>query len=193
MTIPYCECGPSGPEIKTARISVEPGTYTPDLQKLYETSANLAMLGCVTQGRLTIPDWWQTRIGSDRPVLSILYRENNGGRWGDYYHTVNIPHYAYPQGYKPTLPIISKGKYQATAILKDNSKIIINGSSMAEARKAINQLVQLTGQYASDATITISERKDELKKVRTKAVRGSFFSTGYQNSNPDWTIELYKL
>jgi hypothetical protein len=139
----------------------------------------------------TTPDWWQTRIGGDRPQAVVYYREWDGTKYGSYTHHVSIPHYSKPKGFKPSLPSMSKGKHQGTLVLRDNSKIIVCCASRQEAGRVISSLRSFTGDYARGAKAKYGEYgDDELKKVKTRPIRLDYYSTGQKNSTPDWSVSL---
>ena len=188
VRIPYVECGENGPTLQMMDVLVKKGSLPESQIEKLRKSADLAMLGCVTQGRLTIPESWASRIGKERPVLSILYREK-GSTWGDYYTVINIPHYDKPKGHKPNFPKFQKGSYFSVAHLEDGSKIVINANSEAEANRVLNALVQYTGQYKSTAKITSGKRKTSARQVSLVPIRADFYPNGLQGVM-EWSIDL---
>jgi hypothetical protein len=192
VTIPYCKCTPDGPKIETSKISVEQGTYTDEVKKLYEDSANLAALGCINQGRIVIPESWSSRVSDSRPVLAILYREKSAS-WGEFYTTIKIPHYDKPQNYKPNFPKFQKGSFFSTAHLSDGSKIVVNTNSAAEGKRVLNALLQHSSLKAN-AQITSGERKDQgnVKQIQLVPIRCDFYPDGWHKGagRVEWSLDL---
>ncbi|WP_055074408.1 hypothetical protein [Pseudanabaena sp. 'Roaring Creek'] len=194
MDIPYVECKDGEATQKTMTLEVRVGSVSQSQKDALAASAQLALKGCMSGGAVIFPDWWQTRLNSDRPQLAILYREWDGRKFGTYYHTQHIPHYSKPKNYKPKFPDIKKGGIQATLTLNDNSKIIVNCATNTEAKRVINAYKTFVdGKFLKGVkNPKLAERPDELKKVTTRAVRAEFYSKGQLDLKPDWSIDLYE-
>jgi hypothetical protein len=193
VEIPYGICDKDGKsELKSMTFEVKAGSVTQAQKDLLNKSAQLALKGCGCDSAIaTLPDWWTTRIGADRPQAVVYYREWDGNKFGKYTHSLSIPHYSKPKGYKPNLPQIKKGGYSAVLKLKDNSQIVVNCESITEAKRVINSLRPLVGTFAKGSRVKYGEYGDgSLKKVTTKAVRLDFYSKGQENSTPDWSVNL---
>lgn len=187
----FDKCEDGAPKFVEITISVPKGTETAT-QKLFESVANTEGLQCkmgVTS--VTFPDSWAGKVPDERPQAMVYYREWNGSKWGNYAHSVSIPHYSKPKGFKPSLPIIKKGSFFGILKFKDNSQIIVNCESITEAKRVINALKQFSGIQAKGARAKFGEYGDgDLKRVTTKAVRLDFYSKGRANALPDWSVDL---
>lgn len=194
MEIPYGICDKDGKsELKSMTFEVKAGSVTQAQKDLLNKSAQLALKGCGCDSAIaSFPDWWDTRINSDRPQLAILYREWDGRKFGAYYHTQHIPHYNKPKSYKPKFPDIKKGDMMGLLTLNDNSKIIVNGATNTETKRVISAYKAfIDGKFLKGVkNPRIVERPDELKKVTTRAIRAEFYSKGQLNLKPDWSLEL---
>lgn len=134
-----------------------------------------------------IPEWWQVRIGSDRPQLVCLYAEKlPNGKLGRTRWPLTIPHYN--GGKKPNLPSYRKGQWEGILTLADNSKVIVNASSKEEAERVINALKQfINPAKLANSQIKVGIRKGATLKqclVVPRSVR--FFKTGQKNTVPEW-------
>lgn len=193
MDIPYVESEKGECKLKTITLEVRKGSVNQSQKDALAKSAQLALKGCQSNMAVaTIPDWWQTRIGADRPQAVVYFREWNGKKFGDYTHQVSIPHYSKPKNYKPQFPIMKKGDNNGIMVLKDNSKIVVNCVSKNEAKKMLDFLKSLVGvAYAKKVFTKFGAYQDgSLKKVETKAVRLDFYSKGQEFSAPDWSVDL---
>lgn len=187
----FDKCEDGAPKFVEISISVPKGTETATA-KLFESVANTEGLQCsMGATSVTFPDSWAGKVPDDRPQAVVYYREWNGSKFGLYKHSVSIPHYSKPKGFKPTLPIIKKGSSFGILKFKDNSQIIVNCESITEAKRVINALKQFSGIQAKGARAKFGEYGDgDLKRVTTKAVRLDFYSKGRANALPDWSVDL---
>lgn len=193
MDIPYVECSKDGEATqKTMTLEVRAGSITQSQKDALAKSAQLALKGCTSSSNVvTFPDSWAGKVDGDRPVAVIYYREWNGSKFGDYKHSVSIPWYSKPKGYKPSLPIIKKGSFFGILKFKDNSQIYVNCESINEAKRIISALKPLSGTKAQGAKAKYGEYGDgSLKRVQTKGVRLDFYSKGRANAIPDWSVDL---
>ncbi len=195
VDLPYGICDKDGKgKLKSESFNVRVGSVTQAQIDLFSASAQLAMKSCECGGAAIaiFPDWWQTKINADRPQLAILYREWNGTKFGEYYHTQHIPHYNKPKGHKPSFPDIKKGSAMGILILNDNSKIIVNADNNSEAKKVINAYKTFVkGEFLKGVKgPRMSERAGDIKKVTTRAIRAEFYSKGQEDTAPDWSITL---
>lgn len=162
-------------------------------RKIAEIQIDLIKLRNQEPPIAAVPEWWQIRIGNDRPQSVILYAEKlaNGkispkSRW-----PLTIPHYneAFK---KPRLPSYEKGQWEGILTLKDNSKLIVNAKTQKEAERMLRQLGKfIKGDMMLGATSKVGLRKGKkLKECKVIPVSISFFSQGQENTNPDWYAKL---
>lgn len=135
-----------------------------------------------------IPDWWQTRPGADRPQLVIQFAEyTNDSRLPPKY-VISIPHYSGNVLNSSPITAYTKGDWMGIATLDDNSKIIVNCYSQAEASRVLTQALAIVPNYLkTKLTTKIGQRNgDNLQSVRVVPRIAKFFSTGQRNTKPDW-------
>ena len=147
-----------------------------------------------------IPEWWQARVGSDRPQLVVAFRpknrsnepKNKASKWA-----LTIPHFDASgsqvniQKKLKLIPDYEKGNYQGMLTLKDNSKLIIYAKSIIEAERFIKKIVtsNLIDKKYLDKTnydIKVGKIKGNFKEIRVTPTCAKYFSTGQQNLQPDW-------
>ena len=193
MEIPYVECKDGEATQKMMTLEVRAGSITQSQKDALAKSAQLALKGCQSDKAVaTLPDWWQTRIGADRPQAVVYFREWDGKKFGSYTHQVSIPHYSKPKTYKPQFPIMKKGDENGIMVLSDNSKIVVNCVSKNEAKKMLDFFKRLVSVTYAKKVFTKFGTYGEggLKKVETKAVRLDFYSRGQEFAAPDWSVDL---
>lgn len=201
VSLPYTICT-ENPQTKehTAEILMKQfltpiGSFSPDDILKFVKSANLAEEGCEDNLALAmVPEWWQVRIGSDRPQAVVMLRElKSNGKFGSGVWSMTIPHYDKPRSFKPSIPDFNKGDCELIATLKDNSKFILNAKDKASCLavwgyvKTLINPEMLTGKPPKTG-----DREGEYKKVKVKSTRLQFFSQGQKNFNPlnDFVIRL---
>jgi hypothetical protein len=167
----------------------------------FESTALIAEELCLQKNKSSececyaaVPDWWQIRPEAGRPQLVIQFGEDLGnGKIGAPKYAITIPHY---KGSKPSaspLPKYKKGSWEEILTLNDNSKVIVNAENQSEARKVINACQQiispeyLTNSYLKGGTI---RKGKALKEILVIPKMAKFFSTGQQNTIPDWIVRF---
>jgi hypothetical protein len=139
------------------------------------------------------PDWWQVRLGANRPQIVCIFRRQNTRT----YHSLSIPHPKITT--KPTtqlIPSYQKGNIQGMLILSDNSKFIVNCNSETEANRICNIAASLiSDEFLSiPFKIWISERKGEpVSEDLMTPTTIMYYPTGQKNSNPEWYFAIPKL
>lgn len=148
--------------------------------------ATAAAKGCTVDPIATIPDWWQVRIGGERPQVVVAYRYAATTT----YHSIAIPH---PQNINKwtenLLGNYQKGSYAAILTLKDNSKFIINCATEAEAERMLQKAKTLISpnMLFNPSNERITLRKGESVSMGQMAGRNaSYYSTGQRNLKPEW-------
>lgn len=160
-------------------------------RKLAEVQIDLIKMRNNEPPIAVIPEWWQVRIGADRPQLVCLFGEKNrNGKIGRTRWPLTIPHYIGPQ--KPQLPAYTKGQWEGILTLRDNSKLIVNAVSKSEAERVISALQKyINPQMLQGSESKIGIRKGKkLKQVLVFPTSVRFFKTGQKNTVPTWTTKL---
>jgi hypothetical protein len=137
-----------------------------------------------------VPDWWQMRPGANRPQLSVIFRKGGGQN----YHAINIPH-PKVEPRPTTTPIgpYTAGNFQATIVLIDNSKFIVNADTAAEAnRVALEAAAAIKPiMLGSELKISITERRGYPVSVDVMDPRYmQYFPEGQQSRMPAWRVSF---
>ncbi|NER30812.1 MAG: hypothetical protein F6J89_25140 [Symploca sp. SIO1C4] len=133
----------------------------------------------------TVPEHWSRRIGSERPQLVIIYRPKfpTKGRTGNY--PIHIPHYIGDRN--PKLPEFKKGNWQGMLVLKDNSRLVVNGVSATETEKTINALKRYIKSEYLPGNFQIKQIKNNrYRELEVVPLRADYYSQGKTNTEPDW-------
>ncbi len=138
-----------------------------------------------------IPEWWQVRLGADRPQLIVQYAEVlNDGKFGAPKYALTIPHYSlsFEQTTKDLFPNYQKGQAMGVLTLADNSKLIVNCNTQSEAESLIEALSESISSEALEGSfLSTGNRKGQRLKTITVAPRiAKFFATGQKDIKPDW-------
>ena len=159
--------------------------------------ADLLALQCnVSDAIAAVPDWWQVRLGADRPQLLIQYAQQfTDGTWDKPKYIVSIPYWNKSKDATviTDFPSYQKGQYQGCLILSDNSKLIINAKNATIASSVIGAIslgidpLKLIG-----SEYTTSERRgNRLAEIVVFPRIAKFFATGQKDLNPTWSKKFY--
>lgn len=176
------------PKLKT--VGVVKGTET-DVKLMYDRIFELEAEQCSKdECVVAVPEWWQVRIGADRPQLAVIYANKlPDGKIGTSRWTVHIPHFAGPANKFPPLPSYQKGSFFAEATLKDNSKIWVNAVSQEEAERVCRELLALVKPDMVPQPIVIHTGKRgglNLSDSQVTPKYVHYFSKGLKQLAPDW-------
>ncbi|WP_156119854.1 hypothetical protein [Leptolyngbya sp. KIOST-1] len=144
----------------------------------------------------TVPEWWQVRVGADRPQLVVLYAEiKKDGSLGQSRWPLTIPWFnaSLRSELKRRLPSYNKGQWQGMLTLNDNSKILVHARTKTEAESTINTLARIivSEQRPKPIAIVTGERQGTaLKKVSVVPTVAHFYPTGQKNMKPAWTEKI---
>ena len=145
---------------------------------------------CDNPAIAAVPEWWQVRLGADRPQLVIQFGQDLGnGKIDDPKYPLSIPHVNISAvGNRSPIAPYTKGQWEAILTLADNSKVIVNAASAAEAESVINQAKLIINESAlSGSFIKIGQRKGQaLSIIRVAAKIAKYFPTGQKNMKPSW-------
>ena len=135
----------------------------------------------------TYPEGWETKKGQDIPQLAIIYRDiDKKAISGNY--VLHIPHFDGTR--TPRVPTYTKGDYWARWILKDNSQIVVNGSTKAEAVRVIRRLeryVDSKFQTKEVPWLKLGEySRGTIKKIKVAPLRADYYPEGKAVSIPKW-------
>jgi hypothetical protein len=167
LKIPYYDCaGQQFAEVpvEAVRSSVE----NFPLAKFTE-AANNAKLWCDEPTLIAgVPEWWAIRPGANRPQMVVSFRRDGERSYG----ILTIPHYhSVPEvGTKP-LSSYRAGNIMGRERLIDNSQLIVNCETTAEAERMLNEM---SGWVRSDMRTsppnrTYQERQGNAVKVGDRA------------------------
>jgi hypothetical protein len=142
-----------------------------------------------------VPDWWQVRLGADRPQLLVSYaRKFSDGTWDKAKYIVSIPHWS--KGKDATqigdFPVYDKGSYQGTRVFPDNSKLIVNCLTREESIRVLNKLSNGIDVSLVDRSETsVTDRNGRLlREIKVYPRKCSYYSSGQQNLEPDWKLDF---
>lgn len=188
-----CKPDGSGANFVNQSIQVIKGTEIQEFKK-FEQIAKVREQECIERNAIAaLPEHWQVQIGADRPQLVVLFAEVlPNGKLGRSRFPIAIPHYNKSANFRPNIPAYTKGNYMGILVLKDNSKITVNASSISEAERVINTLSSLVNPaLLTGAKPKVGPRGGEPIANRfVKATSASFFATGRKDLNPTWVISL---
>lgn len=166
---------------------------SPVPQSVYDSirvMADLAIAGCGGDYVVTQPDWWQVRLGAERPQIVVAFRSGKTRT----YHQISVPHPINIEKWKTNLlGNYEKGSYQGSIILLDNSKFTINCASEAEAKRMIAKAKTLINPayLTGNSQDRIALRRGNTVQIGGMiAVKAQYFSTGQKNLKADWTTKL---
>ena len=175
-----------------------PKVFAPAFQLLFDNQAELLKtISCQppSDAIAVIPDWWNVRLGANRPQLLILYaRKFSDGTWDKPKYVLSIPHWNKSKSATQLsdFPAYEKGNFQGTRVLPDNSKLIVNALTADEALRVI---VKLSASIPSDlieqAQTSIADRRGaELRKIKVFPRIARFFATGQRDLRPTWSVDF---
>ncbi|MDX2096933.1 MAG: hypothetical protein SFW36_04085, partial [Leptolyngbyaceae cyanobacterium bins.59] len=193
ISVPTGDCEDGEYKPRTENITV-PASLQDAVLNLFEEMAKIRRELCELdiQPSVAIPEHWQVRVGADRPQLVVVFAEDlGGGKVGNVRYATSIPHYRYGPRFKPDFGGYEHGSVWARLILKDNSRIVINGKTKEEAIRQVQILRQFVkpefdNPNAKPATGTYDE---PMKECRVVAIYARYFGKGQKQGQPDWVID----
>ena len=158
-----------------------------------ETLEELKELISEIEAVSAVPDWYQTRIGAERPSLVLVYNEpDTNSFW-----SLTIPHYSGGEKKVDSLKSLTytKGNFISIYTLNDNSKIILNTKTQKEGENFINALLNknvIKKNYLKNADFKAGgERKGKkLKIAQVVPYAAKWFPNGIENNKPEWTYRF---
>lgn len=141
----------------------------------------LGVAGDSRQAIATVPEWWPLRVGAERPQLVVAFRAP--GQKTTY--TLTIPHYTGNRN--PAIPAYHKGSWRGELTLGDNSKLVVNARTDAEAARVLGMLQRyVKPSLLKDHTPKFTRVKKGFNEVRVAPIFADFYSRGQTNTQPDW-------
>jgi hypothetical protein len=140
-----------------------------------------------------VPEWWQVRLGADRPQLVILYGEKlPNDKTGRSRYPLTIPYYKFTGKGLPVFPTYQKGQWEGLLTLRDNSRIVVHAISYNEAKRVLNELKEFVDpNMRGGSTQKIGEYGGvALKTITVKPCTAKYFATGQKDTNPTYTLNL---
>lgn len=187
FTVISCQDGRAKSEVITiTAISPVPSSVHDALRVM----ADLAIGGCGAEAVVTQPDWWQVRIGANRPQIVVAYRVANTRA----YHQISLPHPKNVSRWTENLlGNYEKGSWEGCLLLSDNSRFTINCSTEAEAKRMLAKARTLINpaffNETSQDRLAIRGGNAILPGSMI-AVKAQYFSTGQRSTKADWTVKL---
>jgi len=182
------------PISKEVQISVLKGTET-GIKLLYDRLFQLEKVKCNKPLKedcvAAVPDWWQTRLGADRPQMTVQYSKQKPPGSTAYQppmYLISIPHPIPGLQIKDiSLLPYQKGQIMGVLTLKDNSKLIVNCLSSEEVERVINELTGLIDpEYLTGLAPKVGKRGGKnLDQITVEPKIIKLFSTGQSNLLPD--------
>ncbi len=132
----------------------------------------------------TVPEDYDIRVESKRPQLVIIYRATSKTNKSGNYSLV-IPHYSGDR--TPKIKPYTKGNHWAILVLKDNSKLVINGQSETESLNYLRDLKKfIDKKYLTNKIKTGVYPNKPFKELTVKPIRADFYPKGKEEMFPLW-------
>lgn len=178
-------------EYKTVRVAPD---AVDSYALLYDRIANLEALQCSQDNCIAaVPEWWQVRIEGKRPQLVILFAQKKpDGSLGRADNPISIPHASSEMPQFSPISAYTKGQVEGILTLSDNSKLIVNARDAGEAERVINEaMLTIDPRLISGSFYKVGTRKGQpLRTITVYPKYAKYFSSGLQNTKPDWTVYL---
>lgn len=167
------------------------------IKAMLENQAEILALQCKEPDCVAaVPDWWQVRLGADRPQLIVQYaRKFSDGTWDKPKYLISIPRWSKSESLTVAddFPTYQKGQYQGTTIFSDNSKLIVNCITAAESERVTAKLLLSISEINKlNSVYTTSFRRGRsLSEITVYPRIVKYFATGQRDLNPTWSKKLY--
>ena len=192
INVPIIECVDGNVEQKLVEIPCFEGIEAQILKEFQELAA-IRIEQCTNPPVASQPDWWQTRLNSSIPQLSIVFNKEASRT----YHQLTIPHPTIinPPSESPIGEYV-KGNFQGMITCVDNSKFIVNAESKEEAWRICNIAVGLIEPVflENPPRIHVSERRGPVVGVARMYPKScSYFPNGQKNQRPTWKTNYQRV
>ncbi|MEM1253277.1 MAG: hypothetical protein AAGI69_12660 [Cyanobacteria bacterium P01_H01_bin.21] len=143
---------------------------------------------CPPESNAALPMAWDVKV-HEHPQLIVLWGPAEGGssRWA-----MHIPHPRanIDDSYTFKFPQYKKGPVMGKLVLKDNTRIVVNGASEGECKKVFSYARKLVDKNAIEgATEIYTKGGSKLSIVTVKAVYVKAFA-GHRSETPLWAKRL---
>lgn len=143
------------------------------------------------QSYAAVPEWWQIRLEANRPQMIFMFAQKLGeSNFDSPKYPITIAHPIVKHYQESPIPDYQKGQWEAMLTLKDNSKLIINAISLAEAQKVLDACKAIIQPEFLEGAIErpiAPRRGPPLLEIHVSPRRVDYFSAGLKNTKPDWT------
>ena len=162
------------------------------LALLGETADIHAQKTCDIEPVAGVPEWWATRVGTNRPQLVVFFADKTpDGRWGLGRWSLAIPHYSGGPNLLPDFSSYTRGSNYGRLTLSDNSKLVVNAINESEAERVIASIKgYIEPSFLIDSMESYGQRKGQnIGVVKVWPKYAYFYATGQKNLKPDWKID----
>jgi hypothetical protein len=139
-----------------------------------------------------VPEWWQVRVGANRPQLIMQFAERlPNGNYGPPHWVLSIPWCTVTSSHTtPPISSYQKGNVEVCLRLADNSSIVANCINEATAIRVLSQAIAcISPTQLIGANHRIGVRSGEgLQNLIVYPRSAKYFSTGQRNTVPDWVV-----
>jgi len=178
-----------------------PKVFAPAFQLMFDNQAELLKtMSCQppVDSVAVIPDWWQVRLGANRPQLLILYaRKFSDGTWDKPKYVLSVPHWNKSKDATvlADFPEYEKGDFQGTRVLPDNSKLIVNALSRDEALRVIAKLsASIPTEMIEFAQTSVADRRGApLRQIKVFPRIARYFVSGQKDLKPTWSKDFREV
>jgi hypothetical protein len=172
-------------QLKTAFLIRDDDSAIETLNKMLAYQVYIKKLDGIS-AIASVPEDWKLKPGASRPQLAVIFKPKFK-KDGDGHYPIYIPHYDGSR--TPKIKPYSKGNHWARVICKDNSQIVINGKTEAEAIKVIKDLIPMVeAKYRPKQTEikTGSYVGKIYKEIEMQPIRADFYKLGKTQTYPTW-------
>ena len=163
------------------------------MKVMLDNQADILAMQCKENDCIAaVPDWWQIRLGADRPQLMVAYAARfPDGTWDKAKYMISVPHWNKSKLLTTidSFPVYRKGQYQGVMVLPDNSKLIVNAYTSEEATRVIDKFslgIPLS-MVSSSVTKVASRRGRDLLSIIVYPRSARYFATGQMDLTPTWS------
>jgi hypothetical protein len=136
----------------------------------------------------TVPEWYEYRPESHRRQGVLVFKElKSDNTIGNDPYSITIPHCTLATA--PTASPVDtyqKGNWQGILTLKDNSKVIVNCLTVAEANRVLTLIsTVIDPAYLQNSFRKVGEHRGlAYKQITVKATLLDYYPTGTKNMKP---------
>ena len=166
--------------------AMPPASFLEEIRQM----ANAAATVCAGNAPPSVPDYWQVKAEAQRPQLELTFRSAGTST----YLSLCIPHPASDKPWTQNLfTDYEAGNFAGILKLKDNSSLVVNAASVAEANRVLDKMLTLVkpSMIPESPERRVVERRGQAVKSAKKLLRKvAYFKTGQRNLVPDWFVKI---